>query len=235
ILTICTPAEQLGKTALIVVDVQNDFMETGSLPVPSASEILPVVNQLINGIKDRGGLIVATKLYSLEQDWHPPNHVSFASNTPNGKAFESKTMEYEGETFAQQLWPDHCVQNSKGAEFTTGLETTKFDIIVRKGSNPNVDSYSGFADNKYFEITELAKHLFKNQIETVIVVGLAADYCVKETALDARKFGFRTILVKEATRGVVPDNFDSCMDDLRSKGVQVTSIQDQRFTTEFLF
>ncbi|CAO3687921.1 unnamed protein product [Umbelopsis ramanniana] len=219
----------LGKTALIVVDVQNDFMETGSLPVATASEILPVVNQLINGIKERGGLVVAT------QDWHPPNHISFASNTPNGKVFETKTMEYEGETFAQQLWPDHCVQNSKGAEFTDGLETSKFDIVVRKGTNPSVDSYSGFADNKYFEITELAKHLFTRQIETVIVVGLAADFCVKETALDARKFGFRTILVKEGTRGVVPDNFDSCMEELRAKGVQVTSIKDQEFITEFLF
>ncbi|KAH8549618.1 Isochorismatase-like protein [Umbelopsis sp. PMI_123] len=218
----------LDKTALILVDIQNDFMETGSLPVSEASEILPVVNQLVNAIKQRGGLIVATK------DWHPQNHVSFASNTPNAKVFETVTMEYEGEKFGQVLWPDHCVQNSKGSEFTDGLVTSNIDITVFKGANPFVDSYSAFADNKYFEITELAKHLFTRHIDTVIVVGLAADYCVKETALDARKFGFRTVLVKEGTKGVIPTNFDSCMDELVAKGVQVTSINNQDFTSEFL-
>ncbi|GAB5592502.1 hypothetical protein Unana1_07402 [Umbelopsis nana] len=207
-------------------------METGSLPVPSASEILPVVNRLAQAFKARGGLVVATQ--SINQDWHPQNHVSFASNTPNANVFDTVTMEYEGQTFPQTLWPDHCVQNSKGAEFTEGLEVSTIDLVVRKGSNPHVDSYSAFADNKYFEITELAGLLYKRNIVTVIVVGLAADYCVKETALDARKFGFRTILIREGTRAVIPGNFESCMEALSAKGVEVTSIDNQDFIAEFL-
>ncbi|KAG2186078.1 hypothetical protein INT43_002516 [Umbelopsis isabellina] len=218
----------LEKTALILVDIQNDFLETGSLPVPSATEILPVVNQLIATVKERKGLIVATK------DWHPQNHVSFASNTANGEPFKSIEIEYEGQKLSQTLWPDHCVQNSPGAEFAPGLDTSQIDIVVCKGSNTHVDSYSAFADNMYFEITELAKLLFTRHIETVIIVGLAADYCVKETALDARKFGFRTILVKDGTRAVVPDNFDSCMETLMAKKVEIVKSNDETFKAELL-
>ncbi|CAM0135068.1 hypothetical protein VKS41_000357 [Umbelopsis sp. WA50703] len=218
----------LEKTALILVDIQNDFLETGSLPVPSATEILPVVNQLIATVKDRKGLVVATK------DWHPQNHVSFASNTANGEPFKTIEIDYDGQKLSQMLWPDHCVQNSPGAEFAPGLDKSQIDIVVYKGTDSHVDSYSAFADNMYFQITELAKHLYTRHIETVIIVGLAADYCVKESALDARKFGFRTILVKDGTKPVVPENFDTCMSALAAKKVEIVGSNDEAFKAELL-
>ncbi|OAD70179.1 hypothetical protein PHYBLDRAFT_115596, partial [Phycomyces blakesleeanus NRRL 1555(-)] len=205
---------------LVLVDVQYDFLETGTLPVPKSSEIIPVITKLMKLIKDNGGLIVAT------QDWHPDNHVSFASNHKDKLPFQSTIIYHQGIPVNQVLWPVHCVQNTHGAHIVDAIPSELIDYTVQKGLNHNVDSYSGFADNQYFEITKLAKILYQNHIETVIIVGLAADYCVKMTCLDAIKFGFKTILIKEATRSVNPDEFDSTMELLNSKGVIIAHAKD---------
>ncbi|KAI9032827.1 isochorismatase hydrolase [Phycomyces nitens] len=212
-----------NKVALILVDVQYDFLETGSLPVPKASEIIPVITKLIKLVKDNGGLIVAT------QDWHSADHISFASNHKDKSPFESITIYHQGIAVDQVLWPAHCVQNTHGARIVDTIPTESIDHVIQKGTNPNVDSYSGFADNQYFEITPLAKTLYQNRVETVLVAGLAADYCVKMTCLDAIKFGFKTVLTKEATRAVVPHEFDSTMDSLKSKGVTIANLEDLSF------
>ncbi|KAI7847486.1 Nicotinamidase [Circinella umbellata] len=204
----------MGRVALILVDIQNDFFEGGSLAVPNASNILPTVHKLI----DKADFIVAT------QDWHPENHISFGVNHPGKQPFDQIIIEYEGHETKQVLWPIHCVQNSHGAEFSPTISKKSIHHIVQKGKNPKVDSYSGFADNDYHEITPLAKILYQNNVEIVIVVGLAADYCVKMTCLDAVKFGFKTVLVKEGTLAVAPDQFNATMETLQSKGVEVTHV-----------
>ncbi|KAI8369337.1 Isochorismatase-like protein [Radiomyces spectabilis] len=218
----------MENTALLLIDIQHDFLEEGSLAVPHASEIFPAVNRLIQAVKDKGGLIVAS------QDWHPQDHVSFGSNHAGNKPFETITIQYENEAISQTLWPDHCVQGTYGATISEKISISDISHVVKKGTNRMVDSYSAFADNKYFEITELAKLLYQKKIETVIVVGLAADYCVKLTCLDAIKFGFKTILVKEGTRAVFPEAFNATMDELRSKGVSVASIDDDAFANVYL-
>ncbi|CEG67684.1 hypothetical protein RMATCC62417_04076 [Rhizopus microsporus] len=208
------------KVALILVDIQNDFLEGGSLQVPESLTILKPVNELIEYIKSKHGLIIAT------QDWHPKDHISFASNHPKKNVFDTVQIEVEGATLDQVLWPDHCVQNSSGAELSKALNAHHIDYIVKKGMNRQVDSYSAFADNNYCEVTELAKILYQHFIEQVIIVGLAADYCVKFTCLDAIKFGFKTILVKEGTKAVDSNNIESTFQYLQSKGVLVQSVFD---------
>ncbi|KAL1932846.1 hypothetical protein VTP01DRAFT_8524 [Rhizomucor pusillus] len=212
------------KFALILVDIQNDFMESGSLPVPRASCILPTVNELLEKLK---GIVIAT------QDWHPDNHVSFARNH-NKQPFESIALEYDGQKIEQVLWPAHCVQGTDGAKIVDSIPLEKIDYTVQKGKNSMVDSYSAFADNQYMEITQLAKILYQNHIETVIIVGLAADFCVKMTCLDAVKFGFRTILVRQGTQAVQPDKFEETMQELASKGVEIVDIQDEAFVKQFM-
>ncbi|KAI8878173.1 Isochorismatase hydrolase [Backusella circina FSU 941] len=207
----------MTKIALILVDIQYDFLEGGSLAVVNASSILPCVKTLINYVKQANGIVVAS------QDWHPQNHISFASNHKNKQVFENTQIEYEGAQLQQTLWPNHCVQESHGAELSIYLPSDQIDYIVKKGTNPLVDSYSAFADNNYGEITSLAKILYQNFVDKVLVVGLAADYCVKFTCLDAVKFGFETVLVEEGTKPVDPNNFESTLELLRSKGVEIAS------------
>ncbi|KAI9496678.1 nicotinamidase-like amidase [Zychaea mexicana] len=205
----------MAPVALILVDIQNDFIEGGSLAVPEGSKIIPAVHKLM----DKAKLIIAT------QDWHPADHVSFAVNHTNKQPFEEITIQYDdGRDTKQVLWPAHCVQNSHGAKLLESLPRQSIQHIVQKGMNTKVDSYSGFADNDYQEITSLAKILYQNFVDTVIVVGLAADYCVKMTCLDAVKFGFKTVLVKEGTRAVAPDQLDATMEYLHSKGVEVVDV-----------
>ncbi|KAJ8652430.1 hypothetical protein O0I10_011897 [Lichtheimia ornata] len=216
----------MAPVALLLVDIQNDFMEKGSLAVPNASQIMPAVLRLINDTKDR--IVVASK------DWHPSNHISFASNHADKQPFEQIKFEYRGRESQQILWPTHCVQGSTGAELAKDILSGRIDYIVNKGQNHHVDSYSAFADNDYHEITSLAKILYQNFVDTVIVVGLAADYCVKMTCLDAVKFGFKTILVKEGTRAVSPNDFESTMQELQDNGVEVVSIDDAAFVSQYL-
>ncbi len=176
------------KKALILVDLQNDFMPTGALPVPRGDELIPLANALQNYF----GCIIAT------QDWHPKNHGSFATNHPGLRPGD--TIELAG--LSQTLWPVHCVQGTHGAEFVKTLATTHLSKVIQKGSDPQIDSYSGFFDNGRQKSTGLAVYLKDQQISDVYIMGLALDYCVKYTALDACQLGFKTYLIEDACRGV---------------------------------
>ncbi|AZZ57877.1 bifunctional nicotinamidase/pyrazinamidase [Riemerella anatipestifer] len=198
------------KKALIVVDVQNDFCEGGALAVPNANEIIPYINLLIE--ENQYDKIIFT------QDWHPANHKSFASN--NGKKV-GETISLNG--VPQFMWPDHCVENSFGAEFHKDLNTSKVDYIVKKGKNPEIDSYSAFQDNNHFMKTGLADYLKENDIQLVEIVGLALDYCVKYTCLDAVKEGFLTCLHFNGTRAVnvKPENGRDAIYEMLENGVTI--------------
>lgn len=174
--------------ALIIVDLQYDFLPNGALPVPFGDEIIEKVNRIQNDYD----LVVAT------QDWHPAGHKSFASAHPGHQPFD--IMDLDG--MEQVLWPDHCVQRSQGAELTDLLDTRRIEAIFRKGTDPRIDSYSGFFDNGKRKNTGLAGFLRDRNITTVSVCGLAADYCVYFTALDALAQGFDTYIVEEAVRPI---------------------------------
>lgn len=195
--------------ALIIVDLQKDFCPGGALAVPQGDQIVPAVNRL----QPRFDLVVAT------QDWHPPNHGSFAANHPGKQPGD--VVELAG--VEQVLWPVHCVQESPGAEFHPGLDLTRIARVFRKGTDPNIDSYSGFFDNGRRRATGLADYLQEQAVDDVYVCGLAADYCVKFTALDAAELGFGTHLVRDATRGVQlhPGDVDRAMAELRFKEIRI--------------
>ncbi len=177
--------------ALLVIDVQNDFCPGGALAVPDGDAILPVVNHLIEAFDH----------VILTQDWHPPSHRSFASAHPGRAPFDTVTMPYG----SQVLWPDHCVQGTPGAAFHPALHTTKAELILRKGFRPEIDSYSAFYENDQRTPTGLAGYLRERGIDTLYVCGLAADFCVKWSALDARREGFTVHVVEDATRGIDQD------------------------------
>ncbi|MDY3547146.1 bifunctional nicotinamidase/pyrazinamidase [Riemerella anatipestifer] len=198
------------KKALIVVDVQNDFCEGGALAVPNANEIIPYINLLIE--ENQYDKIIFT------QDWHPANHKSFASN--NDKKV-GETISLNG--VPQFMWPDHCVENSFGAEFHKDLDTSKIDYIVKKGKNSEIDSYSAFQDNNHFMKTGLADYLKEHDIQLVEIVGLALDYCVKYTCLDAVREGFLTCLHFNGTRAVnvKPENGRDAIYEMLENGVTI--------------
>ncbi len=195
--------------ALILVDIQNDFCPGGALPVPEGDKIVPVVNELMPHFD----LVVAT------QDWHPRDHGSFAANHSGKKPGD--VVELNG--LQQILWPAHCVQGSPGAAFRKGLDLSRVDKIVQKGTDPGVDSYSGFFDNGGRKATGLGDYLKERGVSDVYVCGLATDYCVKFTALDAVKLGFRTWVVEDACRGVElrPGDVGKAKRQMRSRGVTV--------------
>lgn len=197
--------------ALIVVDMQNDFMPDGALPVPEADEIIPRVNALMKAFE--GDYVVAT------QDWHPPDHGSFASNNPGARPGDLGILG----GIEQVMWPDHCVQGTRGAEFVEGLETERFDAVFQNGTDPLVDSYSGFYDNARREKTGLAEALRGKGVDEVYVCGVATDYCVKFTVLDALLEGFSTYVVAEATRGVnlKPGDAERALEEMAEAGAQV--------------
>lgn len=174
--------------ALILVDIQNDFMPFGALPVPHGDEVVAVANTLA----PRFGLVVAT------QDWHPPGHASFASAHPAHNPGD--VIEIAGSQ--QVLWPDHCVQGTPGASFHSALDIASVGAVVRKGVDPGIDSYSGFFDNARGRDTGLARLLSDRGVTAVTVVGLATDYCVLATALDARDLGFGVTVVAAGVRAV---------------------------------
>jgi nicotinamidase/pyrazinamidase len=195
--------------ALILVDIQNDFLPGGALAVPRGDEVIPIANR----VQPAFDLVVAT------QDWHPARHGSFASTRPGRKPGE--VDELAG--LPQVLWPEHCVQGSRGAEFARALEMNRVEAIFRKGTDPSIDSYSGFFDNGHRKATGLGDYLKGRAATDVYVAGLATDYCVKFTALDARKLGFRTFLVQDASRGVELRAGDvaRAVDEMRQAGVEV--------------
>jgi len=193
--------------ALIAVDLQNDFYEEGALAVPNASEINEKVNELLESEKYK--VIVAS------QDWHPASHLSFASNH-NQEPF---TPYSDDQGLGPVLWPDHCVELTKGAEFNAAIKTKYFDYILRKGKDEAVDSYSAFQDNDGTDLG-LAGLLRALDIEEVDIVGLAFDYCVKYTALDSAKNGFETNIVLAGTNAVNPEQVDQIKADLKDVGVK---------------
>ncbi len=197
--------------ALVVVDLQNDFVPGGALPVPEGDAVVPIANRLAR----EGGfdLVVAT------QDWHPPDHGSFAASHPGRKPFEM--IDLNG--LPQVLWPVHCVQGSRGAEFVPGLDVGRIDKIFQKGTDPGIDSYSGFFDNGHRKATGLGEYLTSKGVRDVYVLGLATDYCVKFTALDARNLGFNTFLVEDASYGVnlKPGDVEGAVGEMREAGVTV--------------
>jgi len=200
--------------ALIIVDVQNDFIPGGALAVHEGDQIVPVINQ----IQQEFDFIVAT------QDWHPADHGSFAANH-DGKNI-GDFIDLNG--VQQILWPVHCVQGSFGADFHADLKRENWKAVFRKGTNPKVDSYSGFFDNNRQGDTGLSSYLKDNEIEEIYVCGLAADYCVKFTVLDGISEGFKTHLVIDATKAVnlQPDDFDKSVQEMKSAGALLVSSHD---------
>lgn len=198
------------KKALIIVDVQNDFCEGGALAVPDADSIIPYINLLLE--ENEYDQVVLT------QDWHPANHKSFASN--NGKNV-GETISLNG--VPQFMWPDHCVQGTFGADFHSDLNRDKVTHIIQKGKNPEIDSYSAFQDNNHFMKTGLEDFLRYHDIQLVEIVGLALDYCVKFTALDAVNAGFVTCLHFNGTKAVnvKPDNSKNAIYDMLERGVTI--------------
>ncbi|HET7784801.1 MAG TPA: bifunctional nicotinamidase/pyrazinamidase [Myxococcales bacterium] len=195
--------------ALILVDIQNDFLPGGALAVPRGDEVVPVANLA----QQEFALVVAT------QDWHPREHGSFASQHPGRSPGE--LSELAG--LPQVLWPDHCAQGSHGAAFAAALDLRRVEAIFRKGTDPRIDSYSAFFDNGHRKSTGLGDYLRGRGAGEVHVMGLALDYCVKFTALDAQELGFRTFVHLEGSRGVDlrPGDVDRAVEELRAAGVQV--------------
>ena len=200
--------------ALILVDLQYDFLPTGMLPVAEGDRVVPIAVELM----DRYETVVAT------QDWHPANHKSFAANHPWRKP--GQVIDLNG--LPQVLWPIHCVQGTMGAELVDELDQTKITKIFRKGTDPEIDSYSGFYDNGHRKSTGLAEWLRERGIAEVHVLGLATDYCVKFTVLDALKEGFAVTLIEDASRGVnlAPGDVIKAVEEMRGTGARVVRSQD---------
>ncbi|HUZ57444.1 MAG TPA: bifunctional nicotinamidase/pyrazinamidase [Hanamia sp.] len=189
---------------LIIVDIQNDFLPGGALAVKNGDAIIPVINKLQNEFE----LVIAT------QDWHPADHKSFASIHPGKKIFDEITLD----GLPQVLWPDHCVQETYGAQFSNALSTKKIEAIFRKGMDKNIDSYSGFFDNGKKKAIGMGAYLKGRGVTEIYVTGLAADYCVNFTALDGLELGFDSIIVTDATLPIDEENFKKVVEKFISKG-----------------
>lgn len=198
---------------LLLVDIQNDFLPTGALPVAEGDQIIPLANRL----QPYFDLVVAT------QDWHPAGHKSFAVHHDRnpGEVILLNGVE-------QVLWPVHCVENTPGAEMAVGLETSGIERIFQKGTNLEIDSYSGFFDNDHKSDTGLSDYLKAKGVTELFVVGLALDYCVKFTALDARQCGFNTTLIVDGTRGVniSPGDSVKAVKEMGAAGVKVVQSRE---------
>lgn len=197
--------------ALLLVDLQNDFCPGGALGVPEGDLVVPIANRLIDAFE----LVVAT------QDWHPADHGSFAANHPGKQPGD--VIKLDG--LEQVLWPVHCVQNTPGAEFHRELNLDCVTHVFQKGTDPKVDSYSGFFDNGRRAATGLGDYLREQGVRRVYVCGLATDYCVAFTALDGAALGFETYLVEDACRGVnlKPGDVDRAVAEMRSQGVRIVT------------
>ena len=205
------------KQALVLADIQNDFLPGGALAVQNGDEILGVVEELLQPDNSYALIVVI-------QDWHPEGHGSFASAHPGTNPFE--TGELAG--LEQVFWPDHCVQQTDGARLAKRIRDTvsgrarqgQKTLVVKKGQNPEVDSYSAFFDNARRHDTGLHRALLAHDIEMVDIVGLAFDYCVKATALDSASLGFRTRVLLDATRAIDPSQINHHIEELQNAGVE---------------
>jgi nicotinamidase/pyrazinamidase len=195
--------------ALIVVDIQNDFLPGGALAVNDGDQVIPIANALI----EKFDLVVAT------QDWHPANHGSFAANHPDKKIGD--VIELAG--LPQYLWPVHCVQNTRGAELAPDLKRERIAHVVKKATEPSIDSYSAFFDNGHRRATGLDEYLKSRNVSEIYIVGLATDYCVKFTALDGIELGYQVTVVEDGCRGVNvhPDDSHKAFGAMKRGGARI--------------
>lgn len=201
------------NTALIVVDMQNDFMPTGTLPVTDADKIVPLINELARLFPN----------VVLTQDWHPANHLSFADNHLGRQAFERIELSYGWQT----LWTTHCVQGSFGANFHQDLDIPHAQLIIRKGTNPKIDSYSAFIEADRKTQTGLAGYLRERQIKHLYIVGVATDFCVAWTALDAQQLGFNTFVIEDACRAIdMNGSLAQAWHEMQNVGIQRVQSKD---------
>jgi len=195
---------------LIVVDVQNDFCPDGALAVPRGDEVVPVVNRLADAFRH----------VVLTQDWHTPRHLSFASSHPGKRAFDTTELAYG----TQVLWPDHCVQGTRGAEFHRALDITPAQLIVRKGFRRTIDSYSTFFENDRRTPTGLGGYARERGFTRIVLAGLATDFCVRYSAEDARKLGFAVVVVEDACRAIDTNgSLAAAYSSFQAAGVTVAS------------
>jgi len=206
--------DRYENACLLVIDIQRDFCPGGALPVPGGDEVIGIVNRLMNGF----GSVVAT------QDWHAPGHISFASTHAGKEPFD--TIMVNG--VQQVLWPDHCVQGSKGAAFHPDLDVKRLHMILRKGLRPYLDSYSAFFENDGKTPTGLLSYLREIGVSSLWLCGLAADVCVFYSAMDAVRLGFETLVIEDAVRGVdvPPGNVSRTRDEMREAGIGFTHSTD---------
>lgn len=198
-----------NKKAIIFVDLQNDFCEGGNLAVPEGDTVIPLANQL----QDYFDLVIVTK------DWHPKDHMSFASNHPGHHVGD--VIPVHG--INQVLWPDHCVQHTRGAELHPELKLHRIDHMIHKGIQKTIDSYSAFFDNEHLRSTELADYLKARDVHDIYLMGLATDYCVKYSCLDAVHSGFNTHLIIDGCRGVElnPGDIEKAVKEMVVAGVKI--------------
>ncbi len=192
---------------LVIIDVQNDFIPGGSLAVPEGNQIVGLINKL----QEEFDLVIAT------QDWHPQDHSSFAVNHPGKNEFEK--IELHGQE--QVLWPVHCVQNSDGAKFHPDLSTARIETIFRKGTSKEIDSYSGFYDNAHLKSTGLTGYLKEKGVDELYFCGLAAEYCVYFSVMDALKEGFSATLIEDATRPLDVEDFQQAKENILKAGGKI--------------
>ena len=198
---------QSERSALIVVDVQNGFTPGGNLAVAEADQIIPRINEIAQYFDN----IVLT------QDWHPENHVSFADNHANAKPFDTIQLSYG----KQVLWPVHCVQGTSDAALHPDLNIPQAQLVIRKGFHRHIDSYSAFMEADHKTTTGLAGYLKERGIDAVFVVGIATDFCVAWTAIDAAKMGFKSFVISDATKGIDLDgSLQNAWQDMTAHGVQ---------------
>ncbi len=195
--------------ALLLIDIQNDFCPGGALGVPDGDAVVPIANRLARQFEH----------VLLTQDWHPPGHSSFASQHAGKSPFETISLSYG----AQTLWPDHCVQGTSGADFHPDLNVTKAEMIIRKGFRPTIDSYSAFFENDHTTPTGLTGYLRERDISELVMVGLAYDFCVQYSALDASRLGFTVTVVQSACRAINLDgSAATATEAMRAAGVRLT-------------
>jgi nicotinamidase/pyrazinamidase len=197
--------EITSQDALIVVDVQNDFCPGGALAVPDGDAVIPVIRAMAGRFEH----------ILLTQDWHPPGHCSFASSHPGRKAFELDP------TSGERLWPDHCVQGTRGATLHPQLQLSRAELVLRKGFRREIDSYSAFYENDHRTPTGLAGYARERGFRRFFLAGLAWDFCVGFSALDARRCGFDAVVVQDACRGIDADGSAAMEAEIRRQGVLV--------------
>ncbi len=204
----------MTHSALAIIDLQNDFLPGGALPVPHGDEVVPLANRLAPHFE----LVVAT------QDWHPANHVSFATSHPGKRPADVIDVDRR----KQVLWPVHCVQNTPGAALAVGLQADRITRVFQKGDDPRIDSYSGFFDDARVRSTGLVEFLEGRGVRKLFLIGLATDHCVRATALDALSLGLRVFVIADACRGVDlrPGDSAAALDEMAAQGAEIVRSDD---------